>query len=374
MELHDDRRQADQHRRRWIDHPHLSRRRDDPATSRSVFTNNVTVTGSSLAGTPVGERSYNAATSDTVRAPAATLTKSVNPTTATIGDTVTYTVDATVPAGTTAYDTTVLDTMPDGIDFRAYGTIAYTGTSTGCPSLAAQGLTNQTANPDGSTTVGFWLGDITAPIGNSCVIRTTYTARVDDTYVPEGTPVVTSTDLTNSPRLYWNASNTIAVAPADPPAPGGFNRNAGPATATVGVREPVVQIDKDVSQTGCDQTPGNAGDNDTCATDIGSSYTYTLTIRNTGNWPAHDVSVVDAPDPDLVGFIVPGSSGTVTVVDGSVPNLEWLIPGPIAVGGSVTITYTAQLPASSALNDGHQIVNTADVPTYYAQSAATPRR
>ncbi len=171
---------------------------DDPATSGSVFTNNVTVTGSSLAGTPVGERSYNAATSDTVRAPAATLTKSVNPTTATIGDTVTYTVDATVPAGTTAYDTTVLDTMPDGIDFRAYGTIAYTGTSTGCPSLAAQGLTNQTANPDGSTTVGFWLGDITAPIGNSCVIRTTYTARVDDTYVPEGTPVVTSTDLTNS--------------------------------------------------------------------------------------------------------------------------------------------------------------------------------
>ena len=345
---------------------------DDPATSGSIFTNNVTVTGSSLAGPQTGERSYNNSTSDTVRAPAASLAKSVNPLTATIGDTVTYTVDATVPAGTTAYDATVLDTMPDGIDFRAYGNISYVGTSTGCPSLAtAQGLTNQTANPDGSTTVGFWLGDITAPLGNSCVIRITYTARVDDTYVPEGTPVVTSTNLTNSARLYWNSSNTVVVPPVDPPAPGGFARNAGPATATVAVREPVVQIDKDISQTGCDQTPGNAGDSDTCATDIGSSYTYTLTIRNTGNWPAYDVSVVDAPDADLVNIVVPPSSGTITVVDGTVPNLEWLIPGPIAAGSSVTITYTAALAASSTLNDGEQIVNTADVPTYYAESAVT---
>ena len=346
---------------------------DDPTTSGTVFTNNVTVTGTSLAGTPTGERTtYTSSTSDTVRAPDSALTKSVSPSTATIGDTVTYTIDATVPAGLTAYDATVLDTMPDGIDFRAYGTIAYTGTSTGCTSLAsAQGLTNQTANANGSTTVGFWLGDITAPIGNSCVIRITYTARVDANYEPEGTPVVTSTNLTNSARLYWNATNLVAAPPASPPAPGSFNRNAGPATATVGVREPVVRIDKDVSQTGCDQTAGNIGDGDTCNTDIGSSYTYTLTITNSGNWPAYDVSVVDAPDSDLTNVVVPASTGTVTVIDGTVPNLEWLIPGPIAAGSTVTITYTAQLPGSSALNDGHQIVNTADVPTYYGEPAGT---
>ena len=346
---------------------------NDPTSAGSIFTNNVTVTGTSLAGTPTGERTtYSSSTSDTVAAPASALTKSVSPLTATIGDTVTYTVDATVPAGLTAYDATVLDTMPDGIDFRAYGSIAYTGTSTGCTSLAAaQGLTNQTANIDGSTTVGFWLGDITAPVGNSCVIRITYTARVDDTYVPEGTPVVTSTNLTNSARLYWNATNLVAGPPASPPAPGSFNRNAGPATATVGVREPVVRIDKDVSQTGCDQTAGNIGDGDTCNTDVGSSYTYTLTITNSGNWPAYDVSVVDAPDSDLTNVVVPPSSGTVTVIDGTVPDLGWLIPGPIAAGTTVTITYTAQLPASSALNDGHQIINTADVPTYYGEPAAT---
>ena len=346
---------------------------DDPTTSGTVFTNNVTVTGSSLAGTPTGERTtYTASTSDTVRAPDSALTKSVSPSTATIGDTITYTIDATVPAGLTAYDATVLDMMPDGIDFRAYGSIAYTGVSTGCTSLAsAQGLTNQTANLNGSTTVGFWLGDITAPIGNSCVIRITYTARVDANYEPEGTPVLTSTNLTNSARLYWNATNLVAAPPASPPAPASFNRNAGPATATVGVREPVVRIDKDVSQTGCDQTAGNIGDGDTCNTDIGSSYTYTLTVTNSGNWPAYDVSVVDAPDSDLTNVVVPASTGTVTVIDGTVPNLEWLIPGPIAAGSTVTITYTAQLPGSSALNDGHQIVNTADVPTYYGEPAGT---
>jgi large repetitive protein len=348
---------------------------DDPATSGSIFTNSVTVTGSSLAGTPTGERTtYTASTTDTVTAPLASVAKSVNPTTATIGDTVTYTVDATIPAGITAFDTTLLDTMPDGVDFRAYGSIAYTGVSTGCPSLVttgATGLTNQTANADGSTTVGFWLGDITAPAGNSCVIRITYTARIDNTYVPEGTNVVTNQNLVNSARLYWNGANTVATPPANPPAPGSFTRNSSVATATVGVREPLVRIDKDVSQSGCDQTAGNTADADTCATDVGSSYTYTLTITNAGNWPAYDVSVSDTPDSDLVNINVPASSGTVTVVDGAAPGLEWLIPGPIAASSSVTITYTADLAASSLLNDGEQIVNTADVPTYFGASSTT---
>ena len=111
---------------------------DDPATSGSIFTNNVTTSATSMIGTVTGERtSYSANTSDTVTAPPASVAKSVSPATATIGDTVTYTIDATVPAGITAYDATVLDILPDGIDFRAYSTIAYTGVSTGCPSLAA---------------------------------------------------------------------------------------------------------------------------------------------------------------------------------------------------------------------------------------------
>ena len=67
---------------------------------------------------------------------------------------------------------------------------------------------------------------------------------------------------------------------------------------------------------------------------------------------------------------VPPSSGVITVVDGTAPNLEWLI-STIPANGTVTITYTAELAASASLNDGETIVNTADVPTYFAQPVAT---
>jgi len=347
---------------------------DDPAVSSSIFTNNVTTTATSMIGAVAGERtSYTASTSDTVSAPPASVAKSVNPTNATVGDTVTYTVDATVPAGITAYDATVLDTLPDGIDFRDYDTIGYTGVSTGCPSLAGvQGIASQTNNGDGSTTIGFWIDDFASPAGNSCTIRFTYTARVDNTYVPEGTNVVAGNALVNSARIHWNNLNSVPSVPATPPLPGSFASGSNTATATVAVREPVVVIDKDVSQAPCDATPGNTGDNDTCNTDINAgTYTYTLTVRNTSStWPAHDIVVTDTPDADLVNITVPASAGPVTVVDGSAPDLEWLI-STIPANGTVTITYTAQLAASAALNDGEQIVNTADVPTYYAQPIAT---
>lgn len=350
---------------------------DDPATSGSIFTNNVAMSATSLSGAVTGERTtYSTSAIDTVSAPLATITKSVTPSQATIGDTVTYRVDATVPAGITAYDLTVLDVVPDGIDFVQFDPttpIAYTGTSTNCPSLAgAQVIAGQTANGDGSTTIGFFVDDLTAPSSNPCTIRMTYTARVDDTYVPEGTNVVAGQTLTNSARVYWNSLNSVSSVPATPPAPGGFTRSAGPATATLTVREPVVVIDKDVSQTPCDATPGNSGDNDVCNTDIGgTTYTYTLTVRNTSStWPAYEIGVIDAPDADLVNVTVPTSSGAVTVVDGTAPNLEWLI-STIPANGTVTITYTAQLAGSALLNDAETILNTADVSVYHAQPAAT---
>ena len=347
---------------------------DDPAVSGAVFTNNVASSATSMPGLVTGERTtYSATATDTVTAPLASVAKTVSPSEGTIGDTVTFGVNATIPAGVTAYDLTVLDTLPDGLDFRAFGTFVYVGPSTGCPSLAtAQGIAGQTANGDGSTRIGFFVNDFVAPPGNSCTIRMTYTARIDDLNVPENTPVVAGQALTNSARVYWNSVDSVSSVPATPPAPGGYTRTVGPATATVTVREPLVVIDKDVSQAPCDATPGNSGDNDTCNTDVtATAYTYTLTIRNTSvDWPAHDITVVDAPDSDLVNITVPASAGAITVVDGTAPGLEWLI-STIPAGGTVTITYTAALAASSTLNDGETILNTADVPTYYGQPVAT---
>ncbi len=349
---------------------------DNPAVSGSAFQNTVAASATSMSGTPLGERtSYASTANNTVTAPSATIAKTVAPTTATVGDTVTYTVDVTVPAGVTAHDLTVLDRLPDGIDFAAFDAVpfVYTGTSTGCPSLAgASVIGSQTANPDGSTTVGLFVDDLTAPVGNSCVVRMIYTARVDSTYEPESTAVVGGNALTNSAQATWNATDSLSTAPLTPPAAGDFDRTAGPATATVTVREPSVRIDKDVSQPPCDATPGNIGDNDTCATDIGTTvYTYTLRVTNASTtWPAHDVTVTDTPDSDLVNIVVPGSAGAVTVVDDTAPGLEWRISS-IPANSHVDITYTAQLPPSGALNDGEQIANTADVSTYFARPQGT---
>jgi fimbrial isopeptide formation D2 family protein len=346
---------------------------DDPATSGSIFTNTVAASATSMIGTITGERTtYSANATDTVSAPMATIVKSVSPSTATIGDTVTYTIDATVPAGITTYDATVIDVLPDGMDFDAFGSVAATGNTTGCPSLAGmQGIVNQTNNADGSTTIGFWIDDFTSSSANNCTVRFTYTARVDNTYVPEGTNVMSGNALVNTVRMYWNNTNSVSSLPANPPGTGTFVRSSSPATAAVTVNEPVLRIDKDVSQSPCNQVPGDIGDNDICNTDIGTgTYTYTLTITNSSSWAAHDITVVDAPDTDLVNVTVPASAGTITVVDGAAPNLQWQI-STIAANSTATITYTAQLAASAALNDGEQIVNTADVTEYYARSAAT---
>ena len=346
---------------------------DSPAASGATLTNNVTLSASSLAGPESAERSnYASAASDVVSAPPVTSSKSVNPTSATIGDTVTYTIDTTVPAGVTSYDTTVLDTLGDGLDFVGFGSIAYIGTSTGCSALTnAQGIAGRTPVADGSTILGFWLDEIAAPGTNSCVVRMTYTARVDNTYEPEGTAVVAGNSISNSARTHWNRTNVMSSVPATPPSAASFASATSPATAVVTVREPSLRIDKDVSQVGCDATPGNTGDNDTCNTDIGASYTYTLRITNESTtWPAHDIVVVDTPDADLVNIVVPPSSGAITVIDGSAPDLSWLI-STIPADSSVTITYAADLAASATLDDGEQVINTADVTEYFAQPLAT---
>jgi uncharacterized repeat protein (TIGR01451 family)/fimbrial isopeptide formation D2 family protein len=349
---------------------------DLPATSGISLTNTVNAGATSRASNPTGERTtYTATANATVAIPNASITKSASPTTLTVGDTVTYTIDATVPAGVTTNDLTVLDVLPDGIDFAGFDPVpfVYTGTSTGCPSLAgAAVIGTQTANPDGSTTIGFFPGDLTAPAGNSCVVRMTYTARIDNAYEPEATPVVGGNTLTNSAQVYWNSANVVSSTPPAPPAPGGYAHQAGPATATVTVREPSVMIDKDVSQAPCDATPGNIGDNDDCATDIGTTvYTYTIRVTNASTtWPAHDVTVTDTPHAGLTAITVPPSGGAITVVDDTAPGLEWRISS-IPASGHVDITYTARLSASATLVDGVQVTNTADVPTYFARPQST---
>ncbi|HWI22285.1 MAG TPA: isopeptide-forming domain-containing fimbrial protein [Baekduia sp.] len=335
---------------------------EDPAVVGDVFNNQVALTATSLAGVVTGERTatsnpnagYVAQATDTVRLAGASLTKSVAPGEATIGDQVTYTAVVTFPANITYYDATVIDALPDGL--------VYDNTvSVDCGGACSPAVTTLPAapQPDGTTRLGWYLGDLP----NQPQVRTytiTYRAHVADDYISPVAPVVRGNTLTNSATGFYNSSDLITTTPTTVPSSGGFDEDTGPDTADVDVVEPIVTIDKGVS--------GDTNNDDVRDTQPGESYTYSLVVRNTGDAPAYDIDVTDTLDETLLRNITPVANPAATVTDGvgTDGTLGWTIPGPIAPNSSVTITYTADLAPSAELNDGDQVVNVADVPSYWA--------
>ena len=335
---------------------------DNPATAGSVFDNTVDLTATSMAGSVSGERGpgspvttgYVANTQDTVRLGDATLTKSVDPGSATVGDEVEYTTQVTFPANVTYFDATVIDTLPDGLDWD--GTVDVTCDGGACtPAVTPLAAEPQ---PDGTTRVAWFLGDLpNQASARNYVI--TYRAHVDDQHVPEGTLVSNGETLTNVAGAFYNGTNTITGTPGSIPSAASFSDGSGPDDAEVDVVEPAVGIDKRVS--------GDGDLDDARPTQPGDSYTYSLIVSNTGTSPAYDVEVTDTPDAARLDNIVVTSNpaANVTDGDGSDGSLGWTIPGPIAPGGSVTLEYTADLVPSAQLSDGDTVVNTADVPRFW---------
>ncbi len=330
-----------------------------PAAASTVFPNTATVTATSLPGAIPGERTtYSASAQDTVRLQEATLTKAISPDSATVGDRLTATVDLTLQPNVVYFDTTIVDTLPDGLDYDATTSITCVS---GCPPNVTGTTLPAAGQADGSTLLGWFLGDLSAAPA-ARVVRVIYTAHVDDTYQPEGTPVSGGQALTNSARGVYDTTDRIVGTPATVPAPGGFDGGTNTGSDTVAVIEPHFTIDKDVS--------GDPDDDDARETQPGDTYTYTLTVRNDGTAPAYDVTVSDQPDAELTNVVLTDGAGFST--DGwtaADPDLRWVIAGPIAPGASVTLRYTAALVASSQLTDGETVVNTADVPSYFGVPA-----
>ena len=342
---------------------------DEPAVVGEVFDNEVDLTATSLAGAVSGERTaasgtnagYVAQDTDSVRLEGASLTKSVDPGQATVGDQVTYTAEVTFPASITYYDATVIDTLPDGMAFDE--TVSVECAVDPCtPPPPATSLPAQ-PQPDGTTRVGWYLDDLPSQ-AQERTYTITYTAHVADDYSDPVAPVASGQTLTNSAAGFYNSADDIGVPPTSVPAPGDFDDGTGPDTADVGVVEPAVTIDKDVS--------GDANDDDVRDTQPGDSYTYSLVVRNEGNAPAYDVDVTDTPDAALLRDIAPVANPAVDVTDGdgSDGTLGWTIPGPIPANGSVTIAYTADLAPSADLSQGDTVVNTADVASFWGVSEA----
>ncbi len=346
---------------------------DDPATAGSTFTNTVDLTVTSMAGSVSGERGpgspitagYVDDATDTLRLGEATLTKSVAPGSATIGDEVTYTTEVTFPPNVTYFDATVLDTLPDGMVYDDTVDVTCDG---GNPCTPTATPLDAEPQPDGTTRLGWYLGDLP----NQPVTRTyeiTYTAYVADEYVPPA-PVSDGDTLTNTAAAFYDG--TDGPPPTSIPDPGDFSNGSDPDTADVDVVEPSIELDKDVS--------GDANDDDVRDTQPGDSYTYSITVHNDGTAPAYDLQVADTPDSARLSNIqlLPNPDANATDSDGSDGSLAWTIPGPIPVDGTVTLQYTADLAPSAQLSNGATVVNTADVPEFWgvpvAERDANPGR
>lgn len=345
-----------------------------PGVSAGVpLVNTATATASSTAGANPDERtSYTANDTSSITPPSPSITKGVTPSVATIGSDLDYTLLAVdVPADIETFDMAVIDTLPAGLAVESLIDTQCTTPTGTCIVPTPTVVSGASGNP-----MVFWFGDLAA----STEVRT---IRIRYLATPTDVPTnVSGTVLTNTAQIRWNATNALTSAP-DPDNLPTFTSTSNVGDASVTLREPRLLIDKDVDVVGCNAVANPAAaatDDDTCSTEAGASYTYTVTVRNVGDWPAFDALVTDTPSSNLVGLSIdsiPAAATVTTPWTAPGDSYSVRIPGPIAPGAEVTITYTADLAASATLNAGDVVTNTASIPSYFgvsaADRAATPR-
>jgi uncharacterized repeat protein (TIGR01451 family)/fimbrial isopeptide formation D2 family protein len=297
---------------------------------------------------------YAASANNTVTLIDATVSKSVSAPNATIGDPETYTVNVSIPAGVNLNDAMVRDIVPDGV---SYDDLMSATCTSGCgtPSDIPVSEIPHQSNAGGTTTLGFWLGEVPSS-SNARTLALTYDAHVLSTY-HTGSKVLAGQTLNNSATIDDNPSQTFSSEPASIPATSSFGYISAASVAAITVTEPNVTIAKTVADT--DSTAPNIG--------LGDNLTYTLAVKNTGTGTAYDVPVSDTPgagiavgtygsgSSDLQQSWTPGGSST------------WAIPS-IGAGQTVNLTYTATLADSSELHNNQTIANNALVGTYYGAS------
>ena len=240
----------------------------------------------------------------------------------TIGETVTYALLVTLPEGTTG-SFNVLDTLPPGL--RYVGATIETVAGPGNPLTANFGGTVPAPVTTGGVAdgddVNFAFGAITTNADNVTTNNTfviLITAVVTD--VPANSGVTPQTTLPNSATF-----DGPGIPPFTPPPP------------TVTVSEPRLVITKGV---------------DDPTADLGQVLTYTLTINHTAGSTAtaYDLILRDAIP---AGFTLNTGSiaiaGGVIATDTSTASQLALTIDQFAVGGTITITYTATVGTAAAL-------------------------
>ncbi|MGB0100684.1 MAG: hypothetical protein WBP61_10420, partial [Nocardioides sp.] len=267
------------------------------------------------------------------------ITKQVSPDPRTIGEAVTWTVRVTVPKNLQYYDVTVDDTVPDGFVVDGYSAATC---DSGCPGSDGPIVTLPT------TETAWFLGDL-APSSSDRVYTLKLLGHLADAYAG-GADVEDGDTLTNRASVLTNRTDKITTTPTT--VPGGYDHTVGPATAVSHVVEPKLSIDKSA-----DKGPYVEG---------GDTVTYTIKVKNTGSSPAYDVVVDDEPDVELTDVTL-GTGAAYNTDPWSAGNraMSWTIPGPIAVGDTVTLTYTGQVIPGKDLTRGQKIDNTAEIDEYF---------
>jgi uncharacterized repeat protein (TIGR01451 family)/fimbrial isopeptide formation D2 family protein len=332
---------------------------DIPAVSGSTLINNADARTTSINGSDPNERTassttnngYSATSSSPVKLTGATVTKAVDPSWATIGTPLTYTVDLTIPKNLAMFDLTAVDTLPDSLDFDGYVSAICVS---GCPASPAPTVRTYTPVVTPSATTLAWdLGNVAAG-SNDRVIRFTFKAHVRDTYRSSGAKVLSGQNIVNTVRAQSNLTDKFTFNPSSLPPVSTFDYVSPNATVTTPVREPRLTLDKKVKVNSGPFVDGPV------QSQPGDTLTYSVTVTNSGNSPAWDVVVSDQPDSKITNVVL--GSGAAFNTDpwtAGDPDMKWTIPGPIAPGGNVTLTYTAEPLPAAQLANGDKAINTA---------------
>ncbi len=269
---------------------------DDPTTTTRAD-DTATVTLPSAVVTKVRTTSVNEAGNNT-------------PSQATIGETITYTVTATVPAGSTVYAATLTDPLGSR-QTLVPGSVSATLNGADLP----VGFTQSAANNTPTVTFPASFG----PFGTDQVLSLTLSAVVAD-----GAANVRGSSVTNRAGLSFNDSAGQAVTVNSP-------------TVSTTVVEPSVSLTKA-------DAPGGPYAS-------GATVNYTLTATNssaTNVSTAHDLVVTDNVPAGVVPVVGSVSNGGIVSGSPGAYVITWTLPGAfsLAPGASQVLAYSATLPTN----------------------------
>ncbi len=307
---------------------------------------------------------YEASAETTLEVQGAAIAKSSDSPQATIGHRIAYTLKVTLPAHVVAYDETVIDTLPDSVDFDEF--LSATCTS-GCPPEAAP--TVQTYKPEvtaaGTTTVAWYLGNLSST-DVARTITIVYRASVRETHRSGSARIAAGATIENSALVYYNQSARGTFEAEHIPAPGSFDQKTSAVSTASTVVEPALALAKEASVDGGPYSKTNPTVSD------GDTIDYRLKVTNTGTGPAYDALVNDTPAHALVEVsMVANAAASVTKAwSEASPEIAWQLAGPLAVGETVTLEYKTKLRAVSELQAGEQIANAASVGGYFGVAQA----